>query len=1291
MGKIKRKYLLILTLCFVSIIALTFIYESINTDATKRNWQNISSDIKDEQKRYIQNEFIQFQQSILNQLEQLSTDRFVVTAINAKDDQDSLFDYLLRVKSIGTSIEIFDSNKNSVAWVNDYGPHIPLKNIVDSVSITIIQNPLFTYIAIIRPIIDNGKTSGYIAGKRLLDVNLPLSNRFINEKTFSNTFAGKLSVTPEFQFSNVNHESASNNNYSIPLIGLDNAILGEAHLPVPTIDEYLEASSNTINLIKGILEIIIFLLVIAFLKEVIRKFSDAIQFIIITILIWSARYLLIWTNVPNQLFPAWFNPKYYASPFGYGIAHSLGDLFLSSIFVMITILFLCYFYFSYYKTHDKISSYSNKYLKIISTALLVVIFLLIIRAMAAIFRSAVRDSTISLNDLTTLLPNIESTVLLFGLFFTLFSIVSLQMVIIDLIRRLISDILKKNKTRIYAWTVTCIILLMGGITFGLIQKSPLLSLEARAVLTMGLIAATYIATTTAYSNSGGNRLPRVGIVVFITAVLIMMPVLRVEMENKECASVENFSRVVIKPTNDWLSYLVDQTIAECVDSDAVKTIKTNDRQEYSVLAFKKWARSLLSTEGNICSIRYYNSIGEPISTFKIGAAISITDDSAIKDSIFYSRSYQVDRNIRGVLTRWHIRTSVMTDARSDTIGSVRVEITGNKLTLLKGEIPEILRTSSRQTPVGLEQPLMLTEYFRDTIVSSSEETFYAGRTLQTGIKEEIQKRNNFWIKEEFDGKYYESYYFKDENDPSAESIYNIRRQEPGYFLSFFWFIRIGFIFLILGVFIFIANYIWNIFNKKNKIFSFAEKLLISYLVVAVFPVLFFSYYNKQTTNKRVEVDLQSQLQDQTEIVVTELKRRFDISNPVSISRVYDSDCSNIAEDINIDFDIYSSTELSSTSMPELYDAELLDSHLDASAYQELFIRGRMFCSQKKVLGNLTYVVGYRPLHSEDGRIIGVISVPTLLKQSQRDMEMVQSNAVLFSIFGIVFAISIFLGLILSRQFGIPIQNLIEATREIARGNLSYKRKLFRSDELGELDRAFEKMSHDLKNKQDQLIVAQREAAWREMAKQVAHEIKNPLTPMKLSLQHLRAAFQDRAKNLSEIVEKVTSTTLEQIETLSKIATEFSHMAKMPARNMQMIDLHQILNESKNLFGEYKGVIINLNLNASRSIIRGDHDEVRRAFINILKNSVQALKEKGKITISSEDRNENIQIKIIDDGPGLNSEALEHLFELNFSTKSEGMGIGLAIVKKTVTDFGGTIEIQSNQGGGVVVSIIFPLI
>ncbi|MBA4313374.1 MAG: hypothetical protein C0417_12185 [Chlorobiaceae bacterium] len=1290
MGKIIKKYSLILTICLICIFAATFMYEYIFADATARNWDNISSEIKEKQTLYIQNEFIEFQQSILNQLKKISDDKYVVLGINRNGSRDSLFDYLSQIQSNGTSIEIFDSSKNSVAWVNNYGPHIPLKNIVDSISVIILQKPLFTYLAIIQPISSGGKISGYIAGKRLFDVNLPLSNRFINKNSFSNTFAGKLSITPEFQFSATNHKTTVNNIYSIPLIGIDRSILGNALVPYLVVDEYREELSNTIELFRSIIGIIIYLLVTVVLITAMKKYSKAVQFIVITILVWSARYLLIWLNVSNQLFPDWFSPIYYASPFGLGIVRSLGDLFISSIFIFINVFSLCYFYLKSYSAHDKINRTGSKFLKIIAVALLSISFFLLFRAMAAIFRSAVRDSTISLNDLTTLLPNSELTVLLFGLFMTAVSFVLLQIVIIDIIRRYINNIFSKNHSEKFVWAITGIILVMGGVIFGLLQRSPLLSLEARAALTLGLIGATLLSRN-GYLNKGENRYLRIGLVVSITTVLFMIPALRAEMEYKERSSVENFSRTVIKPTNAWISYLVDQTISECIDEEAVRIIKTNNRQEYSALAFKKWARSLLSEEGNNCVIRYYNSMGGPISTFKIGTVASITEESIIRDSISHSTLYQVDKNIRGVNTRWQIRTSVLTDVNGDTIGSVRVEVTGNKLTLLKGEIPEILRSKTKQTQVGLEQPLMLTEYFRDTIVSSSEETFYAKRALPNDIAEQVRKHNNLWTEEDFDDKYYESFYFRDENESSEGSVYCLARQKPGFFLSFFWFLRIGFIFLIFAVFIFTVKYLWNILRKKNKMFSFAEKLLISYLIVATFPVLFFSYYNKQTSSNRAEEELLSQLQDQTEIVVTELKRRFDVSTPVSISRVYDSDCSNIAEDINIDFDIYSSAELSSTSKPELYDAELLDSHLDASAYRELFLRERLFYSQKKELGNLAYVVGYRPLRSVDGRIIGVVSVPTLLKQSQRDMEMVQSNAVLFSIFGIGFAISIALGLILSRQFGAPIRSLIDATREIARGNLSYKRTADRADEFGELDRAFEKMSHDLRNKQDQLLTAQREAAWREMAKQVAHEIKNPLTPMKLSLQHLRAAFHDRAKNLEDILEKVTNTALEQIETLSRIATEFSHMAKMPERNVKPIDLHQILKETKNLFDEYENINFGLYLNASHSTIQADHDEIRRAFVNILKNSVQALNEKGKITITSEDHKKYIHVNIVDDGPGMNREALEHLFELNFSTKSEGMGIGLAIVKKTVTDFGGTIDIKSKIGGGVVVSIIFPLI
>src|SRR5262249_16288211 len=159
---------------------------------------------------------------------------------------------------------------------------------------------------------------------------------------------------------------------------------------------------------------------------------------------------------------------------------------------------------------------------------------------------------------------------------------------------------------------------------------------------------------------------------------------------------------------------------------------------------------------------------------------------------------------------------------------------------------------------------------------------------------------------------------------------------------------------------------------------------------------------------------------------------------------------------------------------------------------------------------------------------------------------------------------------------------------------------------------FDEMAEDLRESQEQMLVAQREAAWKEMAKQVAHEIKNPLTPIKLSIQHLRRAYNDNVKDFNNVLHQVSTTILPQIKTLTGIASEFSQFARMPERKLAYSDVHEILDEAKNLFSQNKLVTFGTEYHAEKSIVLVDREELRRAFINIFRNAIQAIKEKGAI-------------------------------------------------------------------------------
>jgi len=244
--------------------------------------------------------------------------------------------------------------------------------------------------------------------------------------------------------------------------------------------------------------------------------------------------------------------------------------------------------------------------------------------------------------------------------------------------------------------------------------------------------------------------------------------------------------------------------------------------------------------------------------------------------------------------------------------------------------------------------------------------------------------------------------------------------------------------------------------------------------------------------------------------------------------------------------------------------------------------------------------------------------------------------------------------------------------------------------LRQLIDSFDAMTLDLKKSREELVKVERVLAWKEMAKQVAHEIKNPLTPMKLSVQHLRQAFRDRAEGFSEILETVSKTIIEQIETLSRIASEFSHFGQMPRRKLEECDLHVVLRESVQLFEQDRNVVVSSHLAPSIPPILADREELRRAFINLIRNGIQSMDGRGRIEIRTAREEGGIRITIRDEGKGVPEEMRDRLFQPNFSTKTDGMGLGLAIVKKTVGDLGGPVLLLPAEGKGTIASIFLPL-
>jgi nitrogen fixation/metabolism regulation signal transduction histidine kinase len=250
----------------------------------------------------------------------------------------------------------------------------------------------------------------------------------------------------------------------------------------------------------------------------------------------------------------------------------------------------------------------------------------------------------------------------------------------------------------------------------------------------------------------------------------------------------------------------------------------------------------------------------------------------------------------------------------------------------------------------------------------------------------------------------------------------------------------------------------------------------------------------------------------------------------------------------------------------------------------------------------------------------------------------------------------------------------------------------RKDEIGGLVKEYNKMVQKLDESAVALAKTEREGAWREMARQVAHEIKNPLTPMKLSIQYLQKAIDNNAPNVKELSSSVAHTLIEQIEHLSKIAAEFSQFANIGNTRNENVDLHELLQSLVSLHSMHEHIQINwLPLNQAVHIF-ADRTQINRLFTNLLQNAIEAIPEdrEGLITITEMVTDGHIKISIRDNGSGIPIEMQSKIYTPNFTTKTSGTGLGLAMSKGIVEQALGDLWFETAEGMGTIFYISFPL-
>jgi signal transduction histidine kinase len=530
-----------------------------------------------------------------------------------------------------------------------------------------------------------------------------------------------------------------------------------------------------------------------------------------------------------------------------------------------------------------------------------------------------------------------------------------------------------------------------------------------------------------------------------------------------------------------------------------------------------------------------------------------------------------------------------------------------------------------------------------------------------------------------------------------EKVYVISK--PTYPFIYF-FANFSFLFLILAMCFLFTLIIYAIyFNIKRTEINYVTRIQL-YLNLAFFiplTVISITTLTRSASDYKKEVENEYiKIAEATSGNLTGYLNSF-LLNQSTIEEL-SSNLSELADFSELDIDIFRALQnpgrLLLSTQPLIYDKGILSDLIDPVALSSLKEQGEKSIILNETIGKLEYKTTYVGIRSSDtGDLIGILSIPFFGSQEAIEDNLTGLVVNILSIFTIIFISFIFLSFFVSNYLTFPLKFLTERLRRTSLTGNNEPIQYESEDEIGQLINEYNNMILKLEESKKALAQSEKEAAWREMAKQVAHEIKNPLTPMKLTLQHLKMRVGGNAEEKARL-EKSINSLLHNIETLSDIATTFSNYAQMPVPENEEFDIVGLLRQTVNIYiANEEDVDIRIKVPEQKIIVEGDPGWMGRTISNLIINGIQAVRKDQKplikIDLNRVDRS-RILISVSDNGEGIREDIKDKIFMPNFSTKYSGSGIGLAIAKRAVDHAGGKIWFDSKTGVGTTFYIQLPV-
>ena len=470
-----------------------------------------------------------------------------------------------------------------------------------------------------------------------------------------------------------------------------------------------------------------------------------------------------------------------------------------------------------------------------------------------------------------------------------------------------------------------------------------------------------------------------------------------------------------------------------------------------------------------------------------------------------------------------------------------------------------------------------------------------------------------------------------------------------------------------------------------------QSIILMTLGVSAFAVVPFSLlyirniYNQKTTDAQFET---------TRTVATELQNDIDFGNLLQTASrdTWTDIMQHYSATFFTDLNLYNlNGRLMATTRPEIYEMHLQAPIMNADAYQSMHRNKALYYTHKEKLGKGIYESAYIPINDGNGNTLAYLNTPYFSSATDLNNEIVNFILTYLNIILIILGVALIVVLRLTKRLTEPLSLIQENMRGVKIDQKNEPIEWKRNDEIGALVKQYNQLIVELEKSAAELKRTTAESAWRGVARQVAHEIKNSLTPMRLSVQMLQRNIEN-GKATPEQTQRTANTLIEQIDALSDIATSFSTYAKMPENHPQLLDLAELVGNVVNLYDNEENIEFAFHYDKTKDhTFNGDKTNLNSAVGNLIKNAVQAIgtKQNGRIEVTLKSEGNSFVISVKDNGKGIKEEYKSQIFLPNFTTKTGGSGVGLSLTYNIVQAAGGTISFESTEGQGAIFEIVLP--